>query len=499
MILGYTWLKDHNPEVNWQTGEVQMNRCPPRCEGYRTIQKERALRRKVEARAVNVCRSGPPPEYAEDSEEDETPLRICEVEYKQGDRLFMTRILLEPAAEDLRATSMISQKLAEGARRASEMQKGLLTLPDCVKGFESVFAKEDFDILPEHRQWDHAIELVPGSEPKSSKVYPLSLVEQKELDSFLEENLRTRRIHPSKSPMAAPVFFIKKKDGSLRLVQDYRALNSMMVKNKYPFPLISKLVSQLRRARYFTKLNVCWGFNNVRIKPGDEWKAVFRTNRGLFEPLVMFFGMTNSPATFQTMMNDIFRDLIAEGIMVVYLDDILIFTKTEEEHAKAIRRVLQVLQEHKLFLRPEKCEFCKKQIEYLGLVISENEVSIDPVKVVGVREWPTPENKTDIQAFLGFVNFYHRFIQDFSAKARPLFDLTRSEQVWTWSGREQTAFEDLKMAVTTAPVLMSPQDLEPFRVKVDSLDFATGAVLSQQSTVDGKWHPVVTLYKLLGQ
>jgi len=175
----------------------------------------------MEARAINVCRSGPPPEYAEDSEEDETPLWMCEVEYEQGDRLFMTRILPEPATEDLRATSTTSQKLAEGARRASETRKGLLILPNCVKGFESVFAKEDFDILPEHRQWDHAIELVPGSEPKSLKVYPLSLVEQKELDSFLEENLRTGRIHPSKSPMAALVFFIKKKDGSLRLVQDY--------------------------------------------------------------------------------------------------------------------------------------------------------------------------------------------------------------------------------------------------------------------------------------
>jgi len=197
------------------------------------------------------------------------------------------------------------------------------------------------------------------------------------------------------------------------------------------------------------------------------------------------------------MMNDIFRDLIAEGIMVVYLDDMLIFTRMEEGHAKAIRRVLQVLQEYKLFLCPEKCEFCKERIEYLGLVILENEVSMNPVKVAGVREWPTPENKTDVQAFLGFVNFYRRFIQDFSAKARPLFDLTCSEQVWTWSRREQTAFKDLKMAVTTAPVLVSPQDSEPFRVEVDSLDFATGAVLSQQSMADRKWHPVVFYSKSL--
>jgi len=211
----------------------------------------------------------------------------------------------------------------------------------------------------------------------------------------------------------------------------------------------------------------------------------------------MFFGMTDSPATFQTMMNDIFQNLIAEGIVVVYLDNILIFTKMKEKHTQAVRRVLQVLKENKLFLRLEKCEFYKQQIEYLGLVISENEVSMDPVKVAGVREWPTPENKTDVQAFLGFVNFYWRFIRDFSAKARPLFDLIRSEQVWTWSRREQVAFEDLKTAVTTALVLVSLQESDLFRIEADSSDFATGAVLSQQSTTDGKWYPVAFYSKSL--
>jgi len=153
------------------------------------------------------------------------------------------------------------------------------------------------------------------------------------------------------------VFFIKKKYGLLQLVQDYRVLNAVTVKNRYPLSLISKLISQLCGAKYFTKLDVRWGFNNVRIKPGDEWKAAFYTNRGLFELLVMFFGMTNSPATFQTMMNDIFRTLIAQGIVVVYLDDILIFTQTEEEHEQVVQKVLEALAEHKLFLCPEKCEF----------------------------------------------------------------------------------------------------------------------------------------------
>jgi len=212
-------------------------------------------------------------------------------------------------------------------------------------------------MLPEHRKWDHAIELTPGAEPKSSKVYPLSPLEQEELDTFLEENLHTGRIQPSKSPIAAPVFFIKKKDGSLQLVQDYRALNAVTVKNRYPLPLISELVSQLHRAKYFTKLDVCWGFNNICIKPGDEWKAAFHTNCGLFKPLVMFFGMTNSPTIFQTVMNKVFRTVIANEIVVVYLDDILIFMKTEEEHKRAVWRVLEILAEHKLFLCLKKCEF----------------------------------------------------------------------------------------------------------------------------------------------
>jgi len=274
-------------------------------------------------------------------------------------------------------------------------------------------------------------------------------------------------------------------------------LNAATVKNKYPLPLISELVSQLRGAKYFTKLDVRWGFDNIRIKPGDEWKVAFRTNCSLFEPLVMFFGMTNSSATFQTMMNNIFRTLIAEGIVVVYLDDILIFTETEKEHEQAVQRVLEVLAEHKLFLCLEKCEFHRKRIEYLGLVISENKIEMDPVKVAGVRDWPTLENRTDMQAFIGFVNFYRHFIWDFSTIARPLFDLIHSDKAWNWDTKEQDAFKHLKAAVTTAPVLVSPQDLEPFRIKADSSDFASGAVLSQQLPGEEKWHPVAFYSKFL--
>jgi len=474
-----------------------MTRCPLQCEEGRTLQKEQTHQKKIELRALRSCCDGPTPLFQEELELKDTPPPTCCPDWEPGDRLFLARIFPELTQADLQAMATTSQRLVEGARCSKETHAATAPLPTYVMEFQSVFTKEDFDILLEHRKWDHAIELIPGAEPKSSKVYPLFPLEQAELDAFLEENLHTGRIRPSKSPIVAPVFFIKKKDGSLQLVQDYRVLNAITVKNRYPLSLISELVSQLCGARYFTKLDVRWGFNNVHIKPGDEWKAAFCTNYGLFEPLVMFFGMTNSSATFQTMMNDIFRTLIAKGIVVVYLDDILIFMKTEEEHERAVQRVLEVLMEHKLFLHPEKCEFHRKQIEYLGLVISENKVKMDPVKVAGVCDWPTPENQTDVQAFIGFINFYCHFIWDFSTIARPLFDLTRSDKVWNWDAKEREAFKRLKMAVTTAPVLVLPQDSEPFRIEADSSNFASRAILSQQLPREEKWHPVAFYNKSL--
>jgi len=204
----------------------------------------------------------------------------------------------------------------------------------------------------------------------------------------------------------------------------------------YPLPLILELIAKLCGAKYFMKLDVRWGFNNVGIKEGDEWKAAFRTNCGLYEPLVMFFGLTNSPTTFQTMMDGIFEDLILEGIVVVYLDDILIFMETLEEHWKITRRVLELLEKHKLYLRPDMCEFEKTTIEYLGEIISHNSVAMDPVKIAGVTEWPATTNKKEVQSFLGFTNFYWRFIKDFSEHARPLFDLTRNDTRWHWEGAE---------------------------------------------------------------
>jgi RNase H-like domain found in reverse transcriptase/Reverse transcriptase (RNA-dependent DNA polymerase) len=222
-----------------------------------------------------------------------------------------------------------------------------------------------------------------------------------------------------------------------------------------------------------------------------------RPNQGLFEPLVMFFSLTNSPATFQTMMDEIFEELIMEGVVVVYLNDILIFTETLEEHQKVTRQVLELLEWHHLYLRPDKCEFEQTKVEYLGIIISHNQVTMDPVKVAGVWEWPVPTNKKEVQSFLGFTNFYCWFIQDFSDHAQPLFDLTKNGAKWRWEDGEQTAFNQLKDSITTAPVIISPDSTRPFCIEANSSDFATGAVLSQVSPNNDKWHPVAFFSKSL--
>ncbi len=217
----------------------------------------------------------------------------------------------------------------------------------------------------------------------------------------------------------------------------------MTIKNRYPLPFISELINKLWGAKYFTKLDVRWGYNNIRIKEGDEEKAAFRTNRSLFEPTVMFFGLTNSPAMFQWMMNDIFRDLIGEGKVTIYLDDILIFSKDLKEHRQIVKRVLQCLWENKLFLKVEKCEFEVLETEYLSVIISENSIHMDPVKIAGIAEWPTPTKKRELQSFLSFTNFYRKFIKNYSKVVKALTALTGLTP-WKWGSAQDQAFAELK-------------------------------------------------------
>ena len=196
--------------------------------------------------------------------------------------------------------------------------------------------------------------------------------------------------------MASPMFFVAKKDGKLRPCQDYRYLNQRTIKNAYPLPLINEILDKLKGAKYFTKFDVRWGYNNVRIKEGDQWKAAFSTNRGLFEPTVMFFGLCNSPATFQAMMDSIFKDMIQDNQVIVYMDDVLIFAQTQEDLEQYTKKVLQCLREHNLYLKPKKCEFNKTKLEYLGMIVEEGKLAMDPVKLGGIRDWPTPTKVKEV-------------------------------------------------------------------------------------------------------
>ena len=221
----------------------------------------------------------------------------------------------------------------------------------------------------------------------------------------MDDNLCKGFIRPSNSPAGAPILFAKKKDGSLRLCVDYRGLNRITRKNRYPLPLINDLLDRLKTAKIFTKLDLRAGYNNVRIASGHEWKTAFRTRYGSFEYLVMPFGMTNSPATFQHFMNDIFRDM-TDDFVVIYLDDILIFSADPAKHEQHVRLVLERLRQHNLHAKPEKCQFHTDTTEYLGFIVSPKGVAMDPAKTKVIGDWPTPRNLKEVQSFLGFANFY---------------------------------------------------------------------------------------------
>jgi len=289
---------------------------------------------------------------------------------------------------------------------------------------------------------------------------------------------------------------VAKKDGKRRMVQDYRHINQWTVKNGYPLPLIVDILDGVGKRKVFTKLDLRWGYNNVRIKEGDEWKAVFTIHIGAYEPTVMYFGLTNSPTTFQTMMNDLFRDLINQGDTATFIDDILVATDTEEGHDELVEEVLKRLEENDLFVKPEKCKWKVREVEFLGVVIRPKGVEMQKEKVEGVLSWPAPRNIKEVQKFLGLANYYRRFIKDFAKIVAPLHALVRKEQKWKWEKEQEKAFGKLKEVFTTEPVLAIPDIDREMRVEADASDYATGGVLSLKGE-DGKWRPVAFISKSL--
>jgi len=235
------------------------------------------------------------------------------------------------------------------------------------------------------------------------------------------------------------------------MVMDYRNLNDQIVKNNYLLPLITKLIDNIGSKKVFTKMDLRWGFNNVRIKEGDKWKGVFTMHIGSFEPTVMFFGMTNFPATFQVMMNEILRNLINEGKVAAFVDNVLV--ETEEGHDEIVEEILRRLEENDLYIKPEKCVWKVRKIGFLGVVIGPNGIEMEKEKVDRVLSWPELKNMKDVRKFLGLTNYYRRFIKDFTQVARPINVLTRKDVNWQWGVEQQKAFDELKRVFTTKPVL----------------------------------------------
>ncbi len=278
-------------------------------------------------------------------------------------------------------------------------------IPSCYNDLSEVFSKSRATQLPPHRLWDCAINLLPNAMPPKSKVYPLSRTESQAMEEYIEEALSSGFIRSSTSPAAAGFFFVEKKDGGLRPCIDYRGLNNVTRKFRYPLPLVPSALEQLREATIYTKLDLRSAYNLIRIKEGDEWKTAFLTTRGHYEYQVMPYGLANSPAVFQSFINEIFRDLLSKYV-VAYIDDILIYSKTEKEHITHVRTVLKRLLENQLYVKAEKCEFHVKQTFFLGYHISHEGVKMDETKVKAVTEWPQPNTIKELQRFLGFANFY---------------------------------------------------------------------------------------------
>ncbi|KAK3554259.1 hypothetical protein QTP70_020113 [Hemibagrus guttatus] len=355
--------------------------------------------------------------------------------------------------------------------------------------FREVFSKEKASRLPVHQPWDCAIDLLPNASPPRGRIYPLSLPESKAMEEYIEAALSAGHIQPSTSPAAAGFFFVGKKDGGLRPCIDYRGLNAITVPYPYPLPLVPAALEQLRGPRIFTKLDLRSAYNLVRIREGDEWKTAFHTTHGHYEYRVMPFGLTNAPAVFQALINGVFQDLLGKGL-IAYIDDILVYSKSLEEHVLHVREVLSRLQRHHLYVKLEKCEFHRTMVTFLGYGISQRGVEMDMVKVWAVTDWPAPTTVRELQRFLGFANFYRRFIRNYSSVAGPLTSLLRGKpKRLAWTDQARAAFQQLKERFTSAPILRHPDPDLPFVVEVDASSKGLGAVLSQRHGEPGKLHP----------
>ena len=494
VILGKPWLTDHNPLIDWRCHTLQLCAPMPKVEvkgpplsdpillkgkvlfasAQQPFSQVRGLPA-VEGEMAARGRKDPPEEKMTALVESLLVLdqsadigRQSQGREEEG---------AAPAPSGKKITALDSPLLVPGRGRLSE----LLT------EFSDVFAPLPAG-LPPSRQVDHTIELQPGAQPCWRPTYRMSPLELKEVRKQLDDLLEKGWIRPSVSPYRAPILFVRKKEGTLRMCIDYRELNKQTVKNRYPLPRQDELLDQLHGAKVFSKIDLQSGYHQVRVADQDVYKTAFGTRYGHFEFLVLPFGLTNAPATFMSFMHEVLKPYLDEFV-VVFLDDILIYSKSEEEHLKHLSLVLQKLREHHLFAKLSKCDFDLQEVDFLGHVVSSTGIKMDADKVAAIQKWPTPTCVRDVRSFHGLVNYYRKFIPNFSHLSAPLTDLTKKSQVFQWGAKQETAFQALKHAIQAAPVMATPDESKPYTVYVDASGIATGGVLLQCDE-NNQLHPI---------
>jgi hypothetical protein len=345
-----------------------------------------------------------------------------------------------------------------------------------------VFLDELPGLLPD-RDVEFTIELIPRTPPISRKPYQMPPNELVELKKQLQDLLTKGLIRLSLSEWGCPALFVKKmNDSSLWMCVDYRPLNVVTIKNKYPLPQIDILFDQLSKAKVFSKIDLRSGYHQIKIRPQDVPKTTFPTRYGLYEYLLMSFGLTNAPAYFMYLMNSVFMTKL-DKFMIVFIDDILVHLENEKDHAEHQRIILTRLRDHQLYVKFSECEFCLKTIPFLCHVLSENGILVDPSKVQEVMDWKAPITVHEVRSFLGLAGYYHRFIKNFSKITKPMTSLLQKDHKFAWTEECEVAFHTLRKLLTTARVLMQPDIEKSFDVFCDASKNGLGCVLMQDEKV----------------
>ncbi|KAI3691369.1 hypothetical protein L2E82_49718 [Cichorium intybus] len=369
--------------------------------------------------------------------------------------------------------------MAHIVERESEV-KQIQDIP-VVRDYPEVFP-EELPGLPPHRQVEFRIDLILGATPVAKTPYRLAPSEMQELSGQLQELLEKGFIRPSSSPWGAPVLFVKKKDGSFRMCIDYRELNKLTIKNRYPLPRIDDLFDQLQGATYFSKIDLRSGYHQLRVHEEDVHKTAFRTRYGHYEFLVMPFGLTNAPAAFMDLMNRVCRPYL-DKFVIVFIDDILVYSRNKEDHEQHLKLMLDLLKEQKLYAKFTKCEFWIREVHFLGHVVGKEGIQVDPAKIEAIKKWEAPRTPTEIRQFLGLAGYYRRFIENFSKIAQPLTALTQKDRKFLWEEKQEEAFQTLKNKLCNAPILALPEGSENFVVFCDASHQGLGCVLMQKDKV----------------